>query len=132
MKKLFAIVARLVVVLFASVAGLVVLLLAIATVRDLLQDGVTVNVKNVGNEPMIAVVVHVSSNSYPVGNIVPGEMKSVVVKPHGETDVRLEQQGHDPLVVDIYLESGYTGSVTAEITPTLVVNVRHDIQVGSF
>lgn len=117
---------------FAIVAGLVVVLLAIVTVRDVFQEGVTVNVKNVGNEPMIGVVVLVSSNSYPVGNIVPGEMKSVVAKPHGETDVRLEQQGHDPLVVDIYLESGYTGSVTAEVTPTSVVNMRHDIQVGAF
>ena len=110
-----------------AVAVVVALLIG---ARFLFQEGVTLTIRNVGGEPMIGVVVHVTGNSYAIGDIASGESKVVKVKPHGESHVELEHQGHPRLVLDCYFETGYSGSITAEVTVLKVVSIDNAVQIG--
>lgn len=110
-----------------AVAVVVALLIG---VRFLFQEGVTVTVRNVGSEPMIGVVVHVTGNFYAIGDIASGESKVVKVKPRGDSHIELEHQGHPRLVLDCYFETGYNGSITAEVTVSKVVSIDNAVKIG--
>lgn len=106
------------------------LLIGFASVLVGAGAGVTVIVKNVGAEPLHSVVVHVTGGTYAVGDIGPGESRSATVQAAGESHVELEQAGADRLVVDCYIEKGYKGAVTAEITSKRVVRVTVATRAG--
>jgi hypothetical protein len=108
-----------------KVAASLVILVALWA---LFLRGVTVEVRNVSDEPMRAVVVHVTGGSYALGDLLPGDSRQVAVSPGGESHVELEFQGHPRLVVGCYFEPGYSGTITAEVTPLKVVSVNSSIQ----
>lgn len=91
--------------------------------------GLMVTVKNVSAEPLMSVVVHVTGSSQTLGNIPPGESKTVDVSPTGESHVEIEHT-KGRLVVDTYFEAGYQGRITAEITAGEVVRVQGDVRIG--
>lgn len=105
-------------------------LAAVALVASLLlwKGDLTVVIKNVGAEPMRGVVVHVTGASYPVGVLAPDARKTIVVQPKGESHVEIEQSPGQRLVVDCYFESGYSGTVTANVTPDKVIAVKSEVR----
>lgn len=91
--------------------------------------GLTVTVKNVSAEPLTSVVVHITGSSQALGDIRPGESRTVEVSPTGESHVEIEH-AEGRLMVDTYFESGYQGSITVEITAGEVVRVQDNVRVG--
>ena len=96
-----------------------------------LHHGVTVEVRNVGNEQMRAVIVHVTGNSYPIGDLPAGSSRRVDVSATSESHVELEYQGHDRLIIDCYFEPGYKGTITAQVTALKVVSVNDSVRIGT-
>ena len=92
-------------------------------------EGITVELRNTGAEPLRAAIVHVTGNSYPLGDLPAGSSKKVVVAPTGESHVEIEHEGHTPLIVDCYFEPGYTGTITVEVTPQQVGRVQSSIRL---
>lgn len=104
-------------------------LVALGTLAVLLLPGgkVEVTIVNVGTTPLRSVTVHVTGNSYPIGDIAPGAGKTVRVAAKGESHVELQHDGSpDRLVVDCYFEPGYRGKITAEVTATQVIHVDNE------
>lgn len=85
---------------------------------------VAVNLTNVGAVTMRSVVVHVTGASHKVGDIAPGETRTVKVNPTGESHVELTQAGGPRLKIDSYFERNYEGYVDARITSTSVVGYK--------
>lgn len=94
------------------------------------RSGVVVIVRNVGSEPLHSVIVHVTGNSYQIGDIDVGATKKVKVVAQGESHVEIEHGNQKRLVVDCYFESVYKGKIIVEVTSDQVVNVKQDIRTG--
>ncbi|WP_332854462.1 hypothetical protein [Duganella sp. S19_KUP01_CR8] len=92
--------------------------------------GVTFSVKNVGKETIASLVVHVTGNSYAIGDIEPGSSKTVVLSPTSESHVELTFAGSPGLKIDCYFERGYSGTLATEITVEKVVAVKDSIVPG--
>jgi hypothetical protein len=86
--------------------------------------GVTFIVKNVGTESIRSMVVHITGNSFAIGDIEPGTSKSVVLNPTSESHVELTFSGHPRLTIDCYFEHDYSGTLATEITVEKVVSVK--------
>ena len=109
-------------------AFLAIAAMGIAVAWSLWDPGVQVTIVNVGAKPLRSVVVHVTGNSYPVGDIEPGASKTVAVHAKGESSIELEHDGGKRLDVDCYFEKGYGGKITAEVTGEKVVSVKSDVR----
>ena len=109
------------------VAGVIVFAL-LAGGWFVLRQGITVEIRNVSDEPMKGLVVHVTGNSYPIGDLLAGETKSIAVAPTGESHVELEFEGHERLVVECYFEPGYSGLIKVKVTPMKVISVDDGIR----
>lgn len=94
-----------------------------------LYEGITVEVRNTGTEPLRATIIHVTGNSYPLGDLPAGSSKKVVVEPTSESHVEIEHDGHTPLIVDCYFEPGYTGTIAVEVTPHKIGRVQSSIRL---
>jgi hypothetical protein len=116
---------------FGTVIFVIAAVIAFAVV-SLLRGGVTVIIRNVGAEPVRSIIVYVTGNSYSIGDVAPGTSKTVKVFAKGESHIELEQAGKNRLVIGCYFEDGYMGKITAEITPTQVVNIKDEIRIGPF
>ena len=110
-------------------AAIVVLVLALAgAALFYLNQPLTLVVHNVDSEPLHAVVVHVTGNLIPIGDIPAGQSRSVRLSTTGESHVELEHaSGH--LAVGCYFEDGYRGRITAEVTRSAVVRAECDVHV---
>jgi hypothetical protein len=105
------------------------IVLAVSTAFAAFTRSVTVSVNNVGPETLSSVVVHVTGNAYELGNIQPGENRSVRVFPTGESHVEIEH-AKGRLIVDTYFESGYRGRISVDVTASEVQRIKDDISVG--
>jgi hypothetical protein len=98
-----------------------------------LNRGIRVGVRNSDTRTLRSVVVHVTGNSYPIGDLPPGEARSVRVKAKGESHVEISFQDEAgkprTLVAGCYFESGYRGTVKAEIDSEKVRKVEADVHV---
>ena len=98
--------------------------------------GVRVEVTNVGDAPLSAVQVFVKGAEYDLGELGPGESKSVRVEPTSESDVwlRWKTDGRAAAgTIDCYMEpNGYNGTVTIELRDSSVVKADPDIELGFF
>jgi hypothetical protein len=96
--------------------------------------GVRVDVRNVDpGQPLQSVTVVVTGASFRLGDIAPGETKSVRVNPTGESSVVIR---HTPigrpavdLTVGCYIERNYSGSIQVDVTPTAVARVSDQIRI---
>ncbi len=94
------------------------------------KGGVTFTVRNAGDSVMAGVVVQVTGKAYPVGDLLPGESKSMTLAPTGESHVEIAQIGNPKLVVDCYFEPGYEGTIEARLTETKVVAVKSQLRLS--
>lgn len=85
----------------------------------LLAPGVTVTVHDAGTSPLVDLQVHVTGKSYDLADIASGSMKKCRVNPTSESHVEISYRLPDGKTelhsVDCYFESGYRGTVDAEI-----------------
>lgn len=102
-------------------------IVAIATTVLFFRNQLTVELTNVGTEPMHGLVIHVTGASYSVGELAPGARKTIPVSPSGESHIELEQSSGRRLVVDCYFESGYSGTISAEVSFARVVSVKCNV-----
>lgn len=85
---------------------------------------VEVNLTNAGAETMRAVVVHVTGASYEIGDIAPGETRTVKVNPTGESHVEFTSSGGPRVKIESYFERDYEGYVNARVTSTRVLGFK--------
>jgi len=111
------------------VLAIVAVLICIASSFLLLNRGVVVTIRNVGTETLSGVVVHVTGNAYPIGDIQVGSERSVQVSPSGESHVEIEHS-KGRLIVSTYFESGYHGKVSVEVTRDEVKRVQDEVRTG--
>jgi hypothetical protein len=104
-------------------------LVAVGFAFIMLNRGVTVTVTNVSAQPLSRVVVHVTGESYPLGDIQAGEKRSVRVSPTGESHIEIEHS-KGRLIVDTYFENGYRGKISVEVTEVEVKRVQDDVHVS--
>jgi hypothetical protein len=89
-----------------------------------------VSVTNGNETPVEAVQVNVTGNSYALGALEPGERASVRVSSTGESLVELRHAGiRDPLVVDTYLEPGYSGEIEIRIEADSLKVLKNEIRM---
>jgi hypothetical protein len=103
--------------------------IGVGAVFLLLNGAPTVTVKNVSDETLHAVVVHVTGAAYDLGDIGAGESRSVRVSPTGESHVEI-QHAQGRLVVGTYFEGGYRGHINVDVTPRGVVRVEDKVRIG--
>lgn len=107
-----------------------IILIASAIGYYLFTGGVKVTIHNVSNSTITGVIVHVTGNSYPVGDIPENSYNKVKVVSKGESHIELEHEGdQERLIVDCYFEKGYRGKIYIEITPDRVVKVERDMNI---
>ncbi len=98
-----------------------------------LATGVRVEIKNLGPAAMRKVSVHVTGNSYSLGDIPAGASKTVRVNPQGESSVSIKQSNakgqQGTLSVDCYFERGYSGKITIQVKNGKIQHVKNDIRL---
>jgi len=91
--------------------------------------GTKVILMNKNSDTLHSVVVHVTGNSYSVGELDPDKAKSVKVYPTGESHVEIEHVGLDGakkrLYADCYFEQGYGGSIEISMTADAITKLDH-------
>jgi hypothetical protein len=105
------------------------LAIGVAALALFLTGGLRVTVKNVSDQTLNTVVVHVTGAAYSLGDIAPGETKSVRVSPTGESHVEIEH-AEGRFIVNTYFESGYRGHIDVDLTPREVVRVEDKVRIG--
>ena len=111
--------------LLCTLAIAVAIAAAVTACLSIPAKTVTFTASNVGTQAMHSVVVHITGNSYPIGDLAPGASTSVVPTPTADTHIELSLNGHPRLTVDCYFSGGYTGSVSANVTADKVVSVEN-------
>ena len=83
------------------------------------RQGVTVSIHNSGSMDIKDVVVHVTGQSYKIGDVSAGATKSCRVNPRGESDVKICYSLSDGSkrhhTIDCYIEPGYRRSILTEV-----------------
>jgi hypothetical protein len=96
--------------------------------------GVKAVVRNAGTAAMQDVHVVVTGHTYTLGDIQPKEIRSVRVKPTGESRITIrytDASGTSKHVdVDCYIESGYAGSISVDVANGAVTRQADSIRVG--
>ncbi len=97
-----------------------------------LAPGVTVAVRNSGATSLHDFHVHVTGRTYELGDISSGAIKKCKVRPNGESHVEISYRLTDGTMrrhtVDCYFESGYRGTVDAEIGDGGLIRASHHIR----
>ncbi len=90
------------------------------------SEGTDVTVKNDGTDTVRSATLHVTGNTYTIGDIPPGGSRSVSVAVEGESHVELSHGQGRRFVFDVYLEPGYGGRIDAVITSDSIIAVDQD------
>ena len=115
-----------------SAAVVLIGLIIVFAAAWVIKSRVTVVIHNVGGETLQSVVVHVTGNSYPVGDIVAGETRTVKVVSKGESHIEIEHSGRERLVAGTYFEQGYSGKITIDVNSNQIVNIKDEIRIRPF
>ena len=111
----------------------VVLIALVGVVLFQFRPGVQVTVQNTGSTAMRSVVLHVTGNSYQLGDIQPGESATARVRPTSESGLEIEFTDSDGKVQRLdaggYFESGYRGTISVSITDGVIVTNQQDIKL---
>lgn len=89
------------------------------------SSSVTLDLHNVGTEPLIDVVVHTTGRKYEVGELRPDERRSLRVCADDDSDIFVEHgrgAARRRYGLEVYLDHHCTGSVTAQISPDSLVS----------
>lgn len=107
------------------------LLLLITSSMVLSQGGITVIVENADDRDIHAVVVQVTGNSYPLGDIAPGSSKTAIVNSTGESNLGIEFADADGrlrrLKAESYFEPRYRGSIRVSIKDGAIDRIEKKI-----
>jgi hypothetical protein len=109
--------------LFRSIALACVIVLAIG-VTALMPRGVEAVLRNADATTMRDVRIVVTGRSYALGDVPPGRVRSIRVRPAGESSLTIEYAdatGTRSVRVDCYMEAGYSGSITVDVANGAVV-----------
>ncbi len=94
----------------------------------------TVTVHNVGESPMFDLQIHVTGNSYQLGDLQSGAATSCDVQAAGESDVEISYRLKDGSTkshkLDCYIESGYRGHIDSEFVDGQLRSVTHEIRLS--
>jgi hypothetical protein len=93
---------------------------------------VAVTVKNVGPNPLHAVIVQATGFSHTVGDIDPGQSREIAVSARGESHIELEHSDGPRLVVNCYFENGYRGRISADVSGNVLVRKECNVRTGVF
>ena len=97
----------------------ILLLLVLGLVLTLFRSGIHVTIQNTGSEPLRAVVLFVTGNSYNLGDIAPGGTAEATVHPTGESNLEIRFTDPDGqarrLDAGGYFEPGYRGTIRVSI-----------------
>ena len=102
------------------IAKLSVLLIIISGfVWNIFHVGIRVTVQNTGQMTLHSVILHVSGNSYSLGNLAPDAFAVATVEPKGESHLEIEFTDSDGkmqrLAVEGYFETNYRGTIRVSI-----------------
>jgi hypothetical protein len=99
-------------------------------------DRIRLMVENVGQTPLDSVIVLTTGRSYPIGNIPAGTTRELPIGANGESHIELEhgrasrlRASRRRLIVGIYFESGYRGSIRVRVTADSVLAVLDSIRI---
>ncbi|MCC9609583.1 hypothetical protein LOC68_04490 [Blastopirellula sp. JC732] len=107
------------------IAVSILFFLLIGALWVLFSPGIRVTVQNVGTTPMQDVVLHVTGNDYPLGDLPPGATARARVNSTGESGLEIEYV--DPngdlqrLNAGGYFEPGYRGTIRVKIEDGVIV-----------
>jgi len=123
-------------VISALVVGAAACSMAIAAVV-FWPGGVAVVVKNVDDRTIQNVTVHVSGNSYPIGDLTAAKQIRIPVRPNGESHVEISFLGMDGSekrhVADCYFEPAhYHGTIEIDVSDDGIVRCKDDIRYGFY
>jgi hypothetical protein len=96
--------------------------------------GLKVSVHNAGSRPLSSMVVEVTGNSYRLGELQPGDTRSVYVRPRSESHVELSFAGHDGQLKRLnaggYFEPRDTGTIAVDVTADSVRVTEQNVRSG--
>jgi hypothetical protein len=98
--------------------------------RSARPEALQFTLENVGPGRLDSVVVVTTGHRYAIGDLAPGERRSVQVTASGESHFEVEY-GHGArhrLNVGGYFESGYVGSYFARVRPDTVLVTRDSVR----
>jgi hypothetical protein len=99
-----------------------------------LVPGVKVTVRNSGVATLQDLQVHVTGQSYALGDLASGAVKQCTVHSNGESHVEISYRLEDGTkirhTVDCYLESGSRGTIHAEFQDGELLNVSQNINMA--
>ncbi|RYX82141.1 hypothetical protein EON83_20705 [bacterium] len=115
------------------VGGVLAILVILLTVLGS-RSGVKFEIVNLGPTAMKNVSVDVTGASYSVGDIQAGKSRWVKVNPHGESSVSIKHGANvgkqHVLFIDTYIESGYSGQITAQVRGGKLIHVKQNIKIS--
>lgn len=106
-------------------------ILSAVFLQSCLGDGGTrVVLKNLDDKPLHSVILKVTGNSYPLGELNPGETRVAKVYPTDESHLEVEHIVLDGqkrmLYVDCYIEPRAGGTIEVTLNSDTVVKVKHN------
>jgi len=113
------------------VIALVLAILYLHFRQDLV--GVKVTVINESDGTFSTITAHFSGGIKVLGSLRPGEKKSLLINPRGESSLTLEYQ--DPVLkthrelIDVYFENGYGGKLIIWLEKSGGIRWKNDIQI---
>jgi hypothetical protein len=110
-------------------------LLSLGAIALYVRHGVKVRVHNSGMEPLRGVVVHVTGNSYPLGDMPTGSTVSIRVVAKGESHVEVEFRDSKGvskrLKLGCYFEGDpYRGTISVDLDSEKILHVSDSVTIG--
>lgn len=98
------------------------------------RSGIRVTILNTGQTSIHSVVLHVTGNSYSIGDLAPGDSGEATVTSAGESTLKIEFADADgkkqQLDAGVYLEPGYRGTIRVSIRDGVIDH--NDQQISSY
>ena len=97
----------------------VLLLFLFSFILFLFRSGIKVIVENTGHSPLHLLVIHVTGESYSMGDLAPGASVTTTVSPDGESDLEIEftdtNGNKRRLIAGCYIEPNYRATIRLSI-----------------
>ncbi len=121
----------------ANTTLFLIVLSAIGAAALVCSGGVSVVVQNKGPERISDVMVHVTGNSYEIGEMEPGQSRKIRVTPKGESHVEITfldaSHNQHRVVAECYFEERhYQGTIEVDIAGNKVSRVDEATELSLF